>query len=171
MIDVIFEHGGHPVQFVAGEQVLCAGAVLQRFTGDFEGTFPTASIAGTVMTCIYTSGLQSAPISFRVPRAPVILSPRDREQVAHGPNTAVRYSLEPDPTMWVIAISPHAKAVAKPDSITGTGATIDTTTLQTGAGTIAITEPGLPLKQLQGTEFQSVSGAAWAATEVVVEWI
>jgi hypothetical protein len=171
MIDVIFEHGGHPVQFVAGEKVICAGVALQRFTGAFEGTVSTASIAGTAMTCTYTSGLQSAPISFRVPRAPVILSPRDREQVPHDANTAVRYSLEPDPTMWVIAISPHAKAVAKPDSITGTGATIDTTTLQTGAGTIAITEPSLPLNELQGTQFQSLSGGAWAATEVVIEWI
>jgi hypothetical protein len=171
MIDVNFEHGAHPVRFVADEHVVCGGLALQRFTGAFEGTLPTASIAGTVMTCAYTSGEHSAPISFRVPQAPVILAPRDREQVPHGANTAVRYTAEPDPTMWVIAISPRAKAVAKPDSMTPAGATIDTTALLTGAGTIAITQPGLPLHELQATQFQSVTGGATAATVVVVEWI
>jgi hypothetical protein len=171
MIDVNFLHGEHPVQFVADERVVCAGVSLQRFTGAFEGTVATESIAGTVMTCVYTSGPQSASLSLRVPQAPVILSPRDREQVPHGANTTVTYSLQPDPTMWVIAISPQAKAVAKPDSITPTGATLDTTALQTGAGTIALTEPSLPLNGLQGTQFQSVSGGAWAATVVDVEWI
>jgi hypothetical protein len=170
-IDFNFAHSGHPVRFVADEHVVCAKVALQRFTGAFEGTLPTTLIAGTRVTCTYTSGQQAASISFRVPQAPMILSPRNREQVPHGASTAVTYSLEPDPAMWVIAISPHAKSLAKPDSITPTGATIDTTALLTGAGTIGITEPNLPLHDLQGTQFQSVSGGASAATAVVVEWI
>jgi hypothetical protein len=171
MIDVNFEHLGHPVQFVADEHVVCGGVALQRFTGSFEGTLFTASIAGRPMTCTYTSGRQSAPISFYVPHAPVILSPSDRERVPHGASTTIRYTADPDTTLWVVALSPHAKAVAKPESITPTGAAMDTTALQSGAGTIALTEPSLPLNELQGAQFQSATGSAWAATVVVVEWI
>ncbi|MGH7761757.1 MAG: hypothetical protein ACREOY_10150 [Candidatus Dormibacteraceae bacterium] len=171
MIDVNFEHGGHPVRFVADERVACGGVPLQRFTGAFEGTVRTSSIAGALVTCVYSSGGQSAPISFLAPQPPVLLSPRDREQVPHGANTAITYRVEAGPTLWIVALSPQAKAVAKPDSITSTGATVDTTALQTGAGTIALTQPSLPLNELRGAQFESLTGGAWAATVVNVEWI
>jgi len=170
-INVMFQNNGHPVKFVAGEKVICGGVTpLTRFIGAFEGTVPTASIAGRTMKCTYTSGQQSAALTFRVPKALVILSPREHEQLPHGPHTIVTYSGEPDSTIWVVALGTQAKAVATSDATSATSATVDTSALKGGAGSIAVTQPSLQLTELQGELFQSVGGSAWSATMVAVVW-
>ena len=170
-IDILFQHGGRPVNFVAGEQVVCAGGTLTRFTGSFEGTFPSASIANRAMTCVYMSGPQSASLSFHVPARLVILSPREHQQVPDGPHTIVTYSGEVDSTLLVGAISPSWKAFAQPEAITATGATVDTTKLQSGEGTISLRQDYVQLKELKGPSFQSVRGRGGAITMIAVVWV
>lgn len=170
-IDINFQHEGRPVNFVAGEQVACAGVTLTRFTGSFEGTFPSASIANRAMTCVYTSGPQSAPISFHVPARLVILSPREHQQVPHGPHTIVNYSGEVDSTLLVGAINLTAKAFAQPDAITANSATLDSTALQSGEGTISLRQDYAQLKELKGPSFQSLRGRGGAITMIAVVFV
>jgi hypothetical protein len=92
--------------------------------------------------------------------------------VPHGTNTVVSYEGGADDTLWVVAISPNAKAVSKPDAITPTSATLDTSALLTGAGSIALTESNnAPLADLQGSQFQSIAGSSRRMTMVSVVWI
>jgi hypothetical protein len=172
VLDVNFQQSGRPVEFTGGESVTCTGVALKRFIGSFEVTLPTASIAGRAMTCVYTSGQQSAPLTFRVPKELVILMPREHEPIPHGPRTIVTYSGDPDNTLWVVALSPNAKAIAPPDAITATSATLDTSALQAGEGSIALTDPtSLPLTEIQGPQFHSVGGSARRMTMVAVVWV
>jgi hypothetical protein len=169
--DVMFESDGHPVRFVAGEGVACAGVALKAFIGSFEGSFATASIADTVMTCRYTSGQQSASLTFHVPKRLVILSPREHEQLQRGRSTIVSYTGSGDPTIWVVALSKMYKASAQPGANL-TGATIDTSSFTAGDGSIAITDPNnFPLPDLQASQFKSASGSARRMTMVSVVWV
>ena len=171
LVHVGLMHDGHPVKFVAGEHVTCGGVVSKQFTGSFEGSFLTASIADKPMTCTYTSGQQSASLTFRVPKQLVVLSPREHEQVTRSPRTIVSYSGSMDPTLWVVALSRMSKASAQPGS-TLTSATLDTSSFQPGEGSIAITDPNsFPLTEFQAGQFKSASGSARRATAVSVVWV
>lgn len=171
-IDVFLQHNGRPVQFIEGEHVDCGGVPLTRFTGSFEAGYSTAAIAGRVMTCAYTSGQQSATFTFGVPQPLGVLSPREHERVPHGPNTVIKYGGGADNTLWVVAISPSAKAFAKPDAITATSATLDTSPLLTGDGSITLTDPNnVPLAELQGSQFQSIAGSSRRVTSIAVLWV
>jgi hypothetical protein len=171
IIDVFLQHDGKPVQFIKGEHVDCGRLPLTAFTGSFEATFATASIAGKVVTCTYTSGQQSTLFTFRAPQQLEIVSPRQHERVPHGSNTVIQLGGGTSP-LWVVALSPSAKAVANADAITATSAMLDTSTLQTGEGSIAVTDPtNVPLADIQGSQFQSIAGSSRRATIVAVVWI
>jgi len=171
LIDINIQHGGRPVKFVAGEQITCNDVVLKSFTGSFEIEFRTASIAGKAMTCVYRSGQQSGSLTVGIPQALVILAPSDHQQVHHGSGTTVRYTGARDTNLWVVALSPNAKAVAESNQITTTGATLDTSALGIGDGSIALTDPSnFPLTEIQGPRFQSVAGSARRMTMVAVVW-
>jgi hypothetical protein len=168
---VSFQHDGHPVRFVAGEHVECGGAASKAFIGAFEGSFSTASIADRPMTCIYTSGQQSASLSFRVPQQLLVLAPLEHEHVTRGRRTAVTYSGSTDPQLWVVALSQMSKTSAQPGP-TLTSATLDTTSLTPGEGSIAVTDPNsIPLTELQAGQFKSASGWARRMMMVSVVWI
>ena len=172
LITVNFQHDGRPVKFVAGEHVSCGEVALKPFIGGFEADASTASIAGRAMTCKYVSGEHSATFAFRVPMPLAILSPREREHVAHGPGTTVSYSGALDTTLWVVALGANAKAFAQPAAVTPTRATLDTSALHAGDGSVSVTEPNpIPLLELQGAQFHSISGWSRATTMVAVVWI
>jgi hypothetical protein len=171
-LDVLLQHDGRPVQFIKSERVDCIGVRLTAFTGSFEATFSNASIAGKSVTCTYTSGRQSTQFTFRAPHPLVLVSPREHDRVSHGPNTVIRYEGGADNSLWVVAISPTAKAVSIPDAITPTSATLDTSALLTGAGSIALTDSNnAPLVDLHGSQFQSIAGSSRRMTMVSVVWI
>jgi hypothetical protein len=170
-LHVGFQHEGHPVKFVAGEHVECGGVASKPFIGSFEGSFATASIADKVMTCTYTSGQQSASLSFRVPKQLVILMPREGEQVPRGRSTIVSFTGSSDPSPWVVALSRMSKASAQPGQ-TLTNATLDTSSLTPGEGSIALTDPNsIPVPEFQAGQFKS--GNIWARrmTMVSVVWV
>lgn len=172
LIDVNFLHDSRPVRFIAGEQLKCNDVPLKSFTGSFEIEFATMLIAGKAMTCVYRSGSQTASLTFDIPPALVILSPTDHEKVRHGPRTTVRYSGAMKSDLWVVALSPNAKAVAETNEITTTMATLDTSALGTGDGSIALTDPSnFALTDIQGHQFRSVQGTARRMTMVAVAWI
>jgi hypothetical protein len=123
------------------------------------------------MTCTYTSGQQSASLSFRVPNQLVILSPREGEQVPRGRSTIVSYTGSADPTIWVVALSKMYKAFAQPGANL-TSATIDTSSFTAGDGSIAMTDPNnFPLPDLQASQFKFASGSARRTTMVSVVWV
>jgi hypothetical protein len=102
----------------------------------------------------------------------VVLSPREHERVPHGPNTVIGYEGGADNALWVVAISPNAKAFAKPDAITATSATLDTSPLLTGEGSITLTDPNsIPLVGIQGTQFHSIDGSSRRVTSIAVLWV
>jgi hypothetical protein len=171
-IDVFLQHDGRPVQFIKSERVDCVGVRLTAFTGSFEATFSTASIAGKSVTCTYTSGRQSTQFTFRAPQPLVVVSPREHDRVSHGPNTVIRFEGGADNTLWVVAISPNWKSFAKPDAITPTSATLDTSRLLTGDGSITLTDPNnVPLAALEGSRFQSIAGSSRRVTSIAVSWV
>lgn len=171
-IDIFFQHSGRPVKFTAGEHVICNSVLMNGFVGSFETSMPTESIADKAMTCTYTSGQRSAFISFRGPQQLVIVAPRENEQVPRGAATTVRYSGAMDSSLGVVALSQDAKAVARPKDITPTSASLDTSALGAGKGSIALTDPSsFPLAELQGAQFQSVRGNARRMTMVAVVWV
>jgi len=171
-IDVLMQHDGRPVQFIKSERVDCVGVRLTAFTGSFDTTVSTASIAGKSVSCAYTSGRKSTPFTFRVPQALVVLSPHEHARVPHGTNTVIGYEGGADNTLWVVAISPNAKAVAKPDAITPNRATLDTSALLTGEGFIVLTDSNnAPLADLEGSQFQSIAGSSRRTTMISVVWI
>jgi hypothetical protein len=171
LVDLMIQADGHPVRFVAGEKVACGEVALKGFTGSFEGSFATASIADRVMTCTYTSGQRSASLTFRVPKQLVILSPREHDQVPRGRSTIVSYTGSADPTIWVVALSKMHKAFAQPGASL-TSATIDTSSFTADDGSIALADPNnIPLPDLQAGQFKSASGSAHRTTMVSVVWI
>jgi hypothetical protein len=171
-IDVFMQQEGRPVKFVAGERVDCGGSALTPYTGSFEVTVSTVTIAGALVTCTYTSGQQSVQFRFRVPEALVIVSPREHEQMPRSPRTLIGYKGGPGPTLWVVAIGTSAKAVAQPDAITTTSAAIDTTKLGVGDGSIALTDPNnFALTEIEGSQFRSIVGTARRETSVSVVWL
>jgi hypothetical protein len=171
-IDVLMQHDGRPVQFIKSERVDCVGVRLAAFTGSFDTTVSTASIAGKSVTCTYTSGRQSTQFTFRAPHPLVVVSPREHDRVAHGPNTVIRYEGGADNTPWVVAISPSWKSFANRDAITPTGATLDTSRLLTGDGSITLTDPNnVPLADLEGSRFKSIAGSSRRVTSIAVSWI
>jgi hypothetical protein len=71
-----------------------------------------------------------------------------------------------------VALGTSAKAVAQPDAITSSGATLDTTTLGAGEGSIVLTDPNnLPLAEVEGSQFQSAGASARRETMVSVVWV
>lgn len=171
LIDVLFRHGGLPVAFIAGEQVTCAGIAMKAFTGSFENAVPTSSVAGKTVTCIYTYGRQSAPFSFKVPAGIIILAPQERQRVPRAVGTRISFTGGVDNTLWVVAISPNMKAVAKPGDITPTSAQLDTSVLSAGQGSIALTDPNsIPVAEIQAGQFQSVTASARRMASVSVVW-
>ena len=169
LIDIFFQHGGRPVRFVAGEGVTC-GAV--RLKWSFKAEFVTSAVAGKPIICLYTSAHASAPITFQIPHALAILTPRDHEQVQTGAKTVVTYGGVTDSNTWVVALGSNSKAVARPENVTSAGATLDTTALGSGEGSIALTDPNnFPLAAIQAPKFQSVQGSARRMTMVAVTWV
>jgi hypothetical protein len=171
MIDVGFTSNGRPVKFVGGQLLSCEGTPFALFTGSFEMTLPTADVAGKTMTCLYTNGQESAPLTFRVPLGPVFLSPREHDIVARSPLTTVTYTAEPSTSLTVVAFGgpPDMKASARPEATTATQATLDTTALHPGSGPMWLAEDFAPL-EVQGPQFRSVAGGAHAISMVNVTW-
>jgi hypothetical protein len=170
-IDVAFSAGGHPVKFVSGERVTCDSVGLIQYTGTFEGTFVTAVIAGKPLTCRYLHGAKSSSIEISVPKRFVVLSPREHDVIPRGTRTVVTFDAATSSGLWgVVALGPMSKAVAHPDAITAGQATLDTTGLQAGTGSLAFTlQPGQ--LRLAAPEFKAVSGSAQSSTMIAVTWV
>lgn len=170
LIDLNFAIDGHPVQFVAGEMVICNGTQLKRLLGAFEAQFPIDDIAGKVMTCVYTSGGQTAELSIPVPQKLQILSPRELDSIPHGSKTVVVFKAPPHGSLRVGALSSQMKAFAEPDPETSTQAGLDTSGFQPGSGTISLTEE-LDRLPVQAPAFRSALGRAQLMTMIQVTWV
>lgn len=163
------EAQGRPVQFGADEKMTCQGTPLQRFTGAFDGTFPTAAIADNPMICTYTSGQSSATVTFTVPAAPIILSPQDHAQLPRSARTPVQYRLAPGTLVGVVALGTRDKAVPQPGTQSNSQAIFDTSTFSSGSGTISLTQD-LALPELHQSGFKSLASRGSAITMIEVIW-
>jgi hypothetical protein len=171
LIDIGFTSGGRPVKFAGGQQLKCNGSSTNLFTGSFELSLSAPAVAGTSMTCLYTNGQESTPLTFRVPVGPVFLSPREHDIVPRSALTTVTYKTEPSSWLTVVAFGgpPDMKASARPEATTATQATLDTTALHPGSGPIWLAEEFAPLV-VTGPLFRSVAGGAHAISMVEVTW-
>lgn len=175
-IRVEFEvpQGGKFVDFVGGEQVSCDGVAFRRFPAAFGRDVLTTSIADRTVNCVYTSGQRSTPFGFSVPVQIEILTPVNHESVRRGPQTTVTYKNRVAHTgLGLLAVAENTSGQhsgALPDAITMTGAVVDTSSLQTGAGFIQIAEPVFPI-DVQGAQFQSAGGQESETAIVFVMWV
>jgi hypothetical protein len=169
MVDINFTAGGHPVRFTRNEGVACNGTALTRYVGSFEGIFRLDAIAGKPMTCVYVWGSESASITMQVPRKLVIMTPREGETVARSAGTGVTFDANSNAALTVVAIGPNAKAWTQPTGPSSTGATLDTSRVGSGSGSISMTQQ-LDLTGIRAPAFRSVSGRANLMTMIEVAW-
>ncbi len=169
-IHIGIEAQNRPVQFVADEKMACQGTPLQRFIGAFDGSFPTAAIAGKPMLCAYTSGQTSATVTFTVPAAPAILLPEDNAQLPRSAHTLVQYRLTPGTLVGVVVLGTRDKAVPQPGTQSNSQAIFDTSTFSPGSGTISLTQD-LSLPDLHQMGFKSLNSRGSAITMIEVIWI
>jgi hypothetical protein len=170
-VDINVTAGGHPVRFTRNEGVTCNGTALTRFVGAFEGTFPLDRISGKPMTCEYVSGTKSASVTLPVPRKLRILTPREGEAVPRGARTEITYDADPggEPPWAVVALSADAKASALPVNTTAARASLDTSNLTPGSGSISLTQQVI-LRGILAPAFRPVTGMANLMTSIQVVW-
>ena len=173
LLDIGFQHGGRPVQFVAGESVTCNGSQLKAFGGGwFESEFATNRIAGQALGCTYGWHGHSTPFALDVPPALVVTAPADNERVNHNGRLVVRYTGATNSDVWLVGLSPTSKAQSLPTEITATSAVIDTRSLGTGDGLLSLTDGNtIALANVSGSAFTSVGGWVRRQTVVPVVWI
>jgi hypothetical protein len=170
MVDINFTSGGRQVRFVRSETVSCNGIALTRYVGAFEGRYQIDAIAAKTMTCAYFWDAGSTSITVQVPRKLVIFTPSAAEAVVRSTHTDVNYDADPSAAPWaVVAISAEAKASALPSATSSSHASIDTSHLTPGPGSIAITQQ-LDLDGIQAPAFQAVTGRANLMTMIQVVW-
>ncbi len=160
-------------QFTAGESVSCNGMALSGSGTNFYLQVPAEVLSGKLITCIYTSGKNSAPFSFTAPLAPAILSPKEHARVPHSKRTPITYRISQDREFYVIAIGPPTGGMTKAWTPTTTEqpnpVLLDTSAFQPGDGSIALNQL-FPLSDLRGPDFQSVQGNGGAEYEIQVTW-
>lgn len=168
LLDVMFQHDGRPVRFVAGERVTCGGVAMKAYVGSFESHLSIATVAARNLSCTYSWKGGSAPLVIGVPSALTVLVPMEHQAVARGRETVVRFAGATGGEIWVVALSPSAKANA---TTTIGQAVLDTTRLAAGEGSIAVTDANnIALTSVQGPAFQSLTGSLRRMTSVAVVW-
>lgn len=120
------------------------------------------------MTCQYAHDPQTASFAFDVPAGLVVLSPSDQAVVTSSRQTVVTYRTVAGALPVVVALSPTAKAFARPEATTSPQATLETTVLH-GVGTLALTQQidSLPVR---APGFQGSSGRVQSMTVITVTW-
>jgi hypothetical protein len=177
-LSIVFLHDGHWVQFVRGERLTCNGIPLPGPGTAFDLQVPAETIGGKQVSCTYTSGAKSATFSFTVPPAPTILSPADGSRISRSRAAPVHFNVGGQNTMfYIIAIGVSSKSWMYPfgdPPSHGAGnapaqATLDTTTLAAGPGSINLRQ-SFTLADLRGPGFHGVDGNGEAFQVVSVTW-
>jgi hypothetical protein len=157
---------GRLVSFQNGETLACDGAAPTRLATGFDQSYPTPDIAGKIFTCIYTSGKRSATLQFRVPTAPVIVSPAGGSAVPRSTATLIHFQAEGS-IEGIVALGSQDKAIAQ---ITAPGvASVDTSHFSPGTGQISLTQFPLVADAAAST-FASFQANCTAATSVDIIW-
>ncbi len=172
-IGLSFTSHGRLVQFAGSEHLICNGAnvPLHNQVASFQiVAAPTSTVEGRTFRCTYSAGGVSATLSFTVPQAPAINSPRDQAQVPRSTHTLIVYEAQGGKLMGIVAVGPREKAVAHLDTHGTMQAIADTSTFQTGEGSISLTQT-LGLKATQtGVSFKSLGVVGNAMAMVTVIW-
>lgn len=165
-IAIQFLSNGRLVQFIKGETLSCNGGVPIHLTTGYDQQAATATVANTLYTCRYTSSHDSATIQFRVPSAPMLLSPAEGASVVRSSVTQVRFqalgALE-----GIVALGTQSKAIAR--VIAPGVATVDTSQFAAGAGSIALTQfPAVT--DAAASAFASLHVNCTAIAQIAVTW-
>jgi len=167
---IVFLHQGRWVQFVRGERLTCNGIWLPGPGTAFDLKVPAETIGGKQVACTYTSGARSATLVFTAPPTPTILSPADGSRVGRSHATLVRFQVGGQNTMFYItALGPGTKSWVFPSGSPPTQATLDTSALAAGSGSITLVQ-SFTLVDMRGAGFQRVEGNGEAVEVVSVTW-
>jgi hypothetical protein len=167
-IEIDFQAGGRPVQFISNEGVNCNGIELKRHIGAFDSAVARSAIAGKSINCRYSYPNGFATFTFDVPSGLEILSPQERQVIGASRKTTVTYRAAPEALPLVVALGSNVKATPQPDNTTTTQATLDTSALR-GVGSISLTQQ-FDLKSIQALDFRSSGGRLRSMTMIDVTW-
>lgn len=172
-IGLSFTSNGRLVQFTGNEHLTCNGTAvpLHNQVASFQIVeAPTSTLEGKALSCMYSAGGISATLSFTVPQAPAINSPRDQAQVSRSTHTLITYEAQGGKLMGIVASGSEAKAIARLDSAGIMPAIADTSAFPKGEGSISLTQT-LGLKATQtGVPFKSSGVVGNAMAMVTVFW-
>lgn len=177
-LSIVFLHQGRWVQFVRGERLTCNGITLPGPGTAFDLKAQTETIAGKQVSCTYTSGARSATLIFTVPPRPIILSPPDGSEIRRSHATLVRFNAGGQNTMFYITalgqgtkswVFPFGDPPTRGTGNPSTNATIDTSALAAGSGSITLVQ-SFTLVGVRGVGFQHVEGNGDAVQVISVTW-
>lgn len=177
IIGLSFLSHGTPVQILGNAQLLCNGTQLpiQHHAALFQlADAPTATLAGTTLSCTYQVGDTSTRFSFVVPSAPVFRSPKAEAPVSRSSQMVVayKYDAQAGMLMGLVALGSGAKTVADHLNVPALGlATLDTSRFPPGSGSLALTQALAPRITWSGTLFRSLAGAGTATAQISVIWV
>jgi hypothetical protein len=172
-VGLSFSSKGRLVQFAGHEHLTCNGTAvpLQNQVASFQvAQASTSTLEGHPFSCTYSAGGISATLMLTIPYAPVIRSPQDLAQVPRSTHTLITYEVRGGKLLGIVALGPHAKAIAHLDTPRLLQATVNTSTFTAGAGSLSLTQM-LALQVIQtGTPFKSLGAGSTAMTMVTVTW-
>jgi hypothetical protein len=175
-----FYQGQNVVQFAGSERVTCNGTdlPLKDRAAFFELIHaPTAQVVGMTVRCAYAAGGTVAAFAVQLPEPPAITSPTAGAHVSRAAQTIVTYRCDPASCTLrgIVALATDqgkpGKTIAQLETPGPQQATLDTSILPVGPGSIVLTgNMKLPITT-SGAAFASTSGTGDISFPVAVTWI
>jgi hypothetical protein len=162
------------VRFTHRESVTCDGAPLtydpNTPTAAFQATL-TGITGGATLACIYTSSGVATTLSYTLPPDLQILSPKAGDTVPRSKQTSITYAPTGGPDIQGGASNgPEFGGTASGPKQSATGVyTLDTTTVQAGAGSIGLNQQVSAMPT--GSGFKSLQVTYDAGASVPVTFV